>query len=86
MALPRRTLLAVSLGLAGIALPRVLRAAQPLTVVATTGMIADIVRQVAGERAEVTALMGEGLSRSAAARQVAAETGHPRRALFDRVD
>jgi hypothetical protein len=34
----------------------------------------------------VAALVAEGLSRSAAARQVAAETGHPRRALFDRDD
>jgi manganese/zinc/iron transport system substrate-binding protein len=36
-------------------------AAEPLRVVATTGMIADIVRQVAGDRAEVAALMGEGV-------------------------
>src|SRR5688572_5390142 len=36
-------------------------AAAPLRVVATTGMIADIVRQVAGDRAEVAALMGEGV-------------------------
>jgi manganese/zinc/iron transport system substrate-binding protein len=36
-------------------------AAEPLRVVATTGMIADIVRQVAGDRAEVVALMGEGV-------------------------
>jgi manganese/zinc/iron transport system substrate-binding protein len=34
---------------------------EPLRVVATTGMIADIVRVLAGERAEVTALMGEGV-------------------------
>jgi manganese/zinc/iron transport system substrate-binding protein len=32
-----------------------------LNVVATTGMIADIVRNVAGERATVTQLMGEGV-------------------------
>jgi manganese/zinc/iron transport system substrate-binding protein len=32
-----------------------------LRVVATTGMIADTVRAVAGDRAEVTALMGEGV-------------------------
>lgn len=32
-----------------------------LTIVATTGMIADIARQVAGEHAEVTQLMGEGV-------------------------
>jgi manganese/zinc/iron transport system substrate-binding protein len=30
-------------------------------VVATTGMIADVVREVAGEHAEVTSLMGEGV-------------------------
>jgi manganese/zinc/iron transport system substrate-binding protein len=36
-------------------------AADPLDVVATTGMIADVVRNVAGERAEVTQLMGEGV-------------------------
>lgn len=33
----------------------------PRRVVATIGMVADIVRQVAGERAEVTALMGPGI-------------------------
>ncbi len=35
--------------------------AGPLKVVATTGMIADAARNVAGERAQVTALMGEGV-------------------------
>jgi manganese/zinc/iron transport system substrate-binding protein len=35
--------------------------AQPLQVVATTSMIADAARQVAGARAEVTALMGPGV-------------------------
>lgn len=35
--------------------------AKPLTVVATTSMIADAARQVAGERANVTALMGPGV-------------------------
>jgi manganese/zinc/iron transport system substrate-binding protein len=33
----------------------------PYTIVATTGMVADIVRQVAGERATVSGLMGEGV-------------------------
>lgn len=33
----------------------------PCQVVATVGMVADITRQVAGERAEVTGLMGEGI-------------------------
>ncbi len=32
-----------------------------LTVVATTGMIADIAREIAGEHAQVIALMGEGV-------------------------
>ena len=32
-----------------------------LRVVATTGMVGDIVREVAGDRAEVTTLMGEGV-------------------------
>jgi manganese/zinc/iron transport system substrate-binding protein len=35
--------------------------AKPLNVVATTSMIADATRQVAGDRAEVTALMGPGV-------------------------
>ena len=34
---------------------------EPLDVVATTGMIADVVRNVAGERAQVTQLMGQGV-------------------------
>jgi manganese/zinc/iron transport system substrate-binding protein len=46
---------AVALGLAA----RV--GAEPLRVVATTSMIADAARQVAGDRAEVTALMGAGV-------------------------
>lgn len=33
----------------------------PYKIVATTGMVTDIARQVAGERAEVTGLMGEGI-------------------------
>ncbi|HLT02628.1 MAG TPA: zinc ABC transporter substrate-binding protein [Geminicoccaceae bacterium] len=37
------------------------RAEEPLQVVATTGMIADIVRNVAGEHAAVTQLMGQGV-------------------------
>jgi manganese/zinc/iron transport system substrate-binding protein len=35
--------------------------AKPLTIVATTGMVADITRQVAGDHATVTSLMGEGI-------------------------
>ena len=34
---------------------------QPLKVVATVGMIADLVRQIGGERVEVTQLMGSGV-------------------------
>jgi manganese/zinc/iron transport system substrate-binding protein len=37
------------------------RGDEPLNVVATTGMIADVVRNVAGEHANVTQLMGEGV-------------------------
>ncbi|HYH19303.1 MAG TPA: zinc ABC transporter substrate-binding protein [Azospirillum sp.] len=36
-------------------------AAKRLSVVATTGMVADLARAVAGDRAEVAALMGEGV-------------------------
>lgn len=36
-------------------------AAAPANIVCTTGMIADIVRRVAGDRAVVTSLMGEGV-------------------------
>lgn len=35
--------------------------AEPLQIVATTGMIADAVREVGGDRVEVTALMGPGV-------------------------
>ncbi|MBT5410023.1 MAG: zinc ABC transporter substrate-binding protein, partial [Phycisphaerae bacterium] len=35
--------------------------AKSLTIVATTGMVADITRQVAGDHATVTSLMGEGI-------------------------
>lgn len=53
-------LLAVMLGARpDIAAPA--RAAQPLRVVATTGMIADLVRAIAGDRAQVTQLMGAGV-------------------------
>lgn len=33
----------------------------PYTIVATTGMVADIVRHVAGDKADVVSLMGEGV-------------------------
>ncbi|MDJ1006890.1 MAG: zinc ABC transporter substrate-binding protein [Paracoccaceae bacterium] len=42
-------------------LPTGLRAATPLNVVATTGMIADTVREIGGDAVEVRALMGPGV-------------------------
>ena len=42
-------------------LPAAVALAEPLRVVATTSMIADAARQIAGERAEVVALMGPGV-------------------------
>ena len=33
----------------------------PYRITATTGMVADIVRQVAGDRGEVTSIIGEGV-------------------------
>jgi len=38
-----------------------LASAAPLKVVCTTGMVADVVRHIAGDRAEVTTLIGEGV-------------------------
>jgi manganese/zinc/iron transport system substrate-binding protein len=35
--------------------------AKPIQIIATTGMVADITREVAGEHAVVTSLMGEGV-------------------------
>lgn len=47
---------------AGIAAPAARSlAAEPLKVVATTGMIADVVREIGGERVEVTQLLGQGV-------------------------
>lgn len=46
----------------GLALPQVAVAqTAPLTVVATTGMVADAARQVGGDLVDVTALMGPGI-------------------------
>lgn len=45
--------------LAAVAAPA--RAAEPIHVVATTGMIADAVAEVGGDRVEVVALMGPGV-------------------------
>ena len=59
MAFSRRTVLA---GLAAAPLlPRAARAAAPLSIVATTGMVADAARAVGGDMAEVRALMGPGV-------------------------
>lgn len=57
-----RTLLrGMALAAALLLLPGTLRAAEPLRIVTTTAMIGDIVREVAADAAEVTALMGEGV-------------------------
>ncbi len=50
---------AAAAGLAGAPVP--VPAAEPLKVVATTGMIADVVRRVGGERVAVTQLLGQGV-------------------------
>ncbi|SHJ60785.1 manganese/zinc/iron transport system substrate-binding protein [Ruegeria lacuscaerulensis ITI-1157] len=54
----RRQFLAV---LASLALPVAGWAQAPLKVVATTGMIADTVRQIGGDQVEVKSLMGPGV-------------------------
>ncbi|MFP4328844.1 MAG: metal ABC transporter solute-binding protein, Zn/Mn family [Paracoccaceae bacterium] len=60
--LTKRGFLGLAVSAASVAvLAPPLRAAQPLSVVATTGMIADAARAIAGETAEVTALMGPGV-------------------------
>jgi len=60
MASDRRTFLGLALGATLIAASP-LRADTRLSVVATTGMIADAARQVGGDMAEVRALMGAGI-------------------------
>lgn len=57
--LSRRSMLAVAAALA--ASPALAQQAQKLNVVVTTGMIADAVRQVAGDLASVKGLMGPGV-------------------------
>lgn len=59
--LTRRSLLRLAAALALAAPGGVAVAEQPLTVVATTGMIADAARQVGGGLVEVRALMGPGV-------------------------
>ena len=41
--------------------PSALTAGEPYTVVCTVGMITDIVRNVAGEHAQVEGIIGEGV-------------------------
>lgn len=60
MTLTRRSVLTAFA--ASLALPRIALAADaPLSVVATTGMIADAARQVGGDLVTVSALMGPGI-------------------------
>lgn len=51
----------LALLLGGAALPVAQASSPKIRVVATTAMVADLVRQVAGERAEVQGLMGPGV-------------------------
>ena len=46
---------------ATIAMPRLAMAQSPLSIVATTGMVADAARQVGGDLVQVNALMGPGI-------------------------
>ena len=57
----RHLFLIAILGVSALGATAGMAFAKPLNVVATTSMIADAARQVAGERAEVTALMGPGV-------------------------
>jgi manganese/zinc/iron transport system substrate-binding protein len=59
--LTRRTLLAAFAALAMVISAAPARAAEPLKVVATTGMIADAASEVGGTLVEVTGLMGPGV-------------------------
>ncbi|MCF3935773.1 zinc ABC transporter substrate-binding protein [Acuticoccus sp. M5D2P5] len=53
--------LTIAAALAGMMLPGPASAAEPLGVVATTGMIADAARRIGGDLVEVRALMGPGV-------------------------
>jgi len=59
LVLKRRAFLGLAAAL--MMAPGLARASEPLTVVATTGMIADAARQVGGDLVEVKALMGPGV-------------------------
>ncbi|MDK2972572.1 MAG: zinc/manganese transport system substrate-binding protein [Candidatus Sumerlaeota bacterium] len=61
MKLPFRLILPVMMLLAALAMPTALRAeAKPLRVVASTGILADIARNVGGDRVEVVSLLPPG--------------------------
>ena len=51
----------IALGTALMTAPHIALANAPLNVVATTGMIADTVRQIGGTEVQVRALMGPGV-------------------------
>ncbi|MEM9473813.1 MAG: zinc ABC transporter substrate-binding protein [Pseudomonadota bacterium] len=62
MSLSRRSFIASAALVAALSLPAAPTLAdEPLTIVATTGMIADAARQVGGDLVEVQALMGPGV-------------------------
>jgi len=61
MTLSRRKLLAAGLASAALATGGARAQSAPLTVVATTGMVADAARVVGGEAVRVTGLMGPGV-------------------------
>lgn len=57
----RRAVLAAALAMLAPAARAQLRGAGPLSVLATTGMIGDLVREIGGERVRVEVLMGAGV-------------------------
>lgn len=61
LATVRAVALSTALLVSGLIFGTAQASAKPLNVVATTSMIADAARQVAGDRAEVIALMGPGV-------------------------
>ncbi len=61
MNLPKRSLIATAMALALMLPAGLVNAAEKLSVVATTGMIADVAENVGGDLVEVRALMGAGV-------------------------
>lgn len=66
ISVPRRSLMRATLGALvaaaiGVGVAGPVRAAEPLAVVATTGMVADAARAVGGDHVTVRALMGPGV-------------------------